>query len=40
LNDDAHYMALELLNTKALKDVFLNMIIEERFKWIEFKTMH
>jgi hypothetical protein len=40
LSDETRYMALELLNTKALKDVFLNMTPEERFKWIEFKRMH
>ena len=38
LDDETRYTAYELLNTKALKDLFLNMSKEQRFKWFEMKT--
>ncbi|ONH94313.1 hypothetical protein PRUPE_7G010100 [Prunus persica] len=37
LDDNTHYMAGDLLNTKAKKDLFLKMSLEEHSSWINFK---
>ncbi|KAM7483020.1 hypothetical protein LguiB_007603 [Lonicera macranthoides] len=37
LDDNTRYMACDLLNTKAKKDLFLKMSLEERSSWINFK---
>ncbi|XP_061342436.1 uncharacterized protein At2g29880-like [Gastrolobium bilobum] len=37
LEDKTWFLAIDLLNTKAKKDMFLSMSLEERFSWINFK---
>ncbi|WJX82328.1 hypothetical protein P8452_65104 [Trifolium repens] len=37
LNDIMRFKTVELLNTKAKKDFFLKMSLEERSSWIKFK---
>ncbi|CAL2260205.1 unnamed protein product [Prunus armeniaca] len=37
LDDNARFLAIELLNTKVKQDMFLKMSPEERSSWISFK---
>ncbi|PRQ25238.1 putative Myb/SANT-like domain-containing protein [Rosa chinensis] len=39
LTDEACFMALDLLNTKAKQDFFLKMTPEQRLNWITYKQM-
>ncbi|PRQ36767.1 hypothetical protein RchiOBHm_Chr4g0395221 [Rosa chinensis] len=39
LTDEACFMALDLLNTKAKQDFFLKMTPEQRHNWITYKQM-
>ena len=40
LSDELRYFALDLVNTKLLKEVVMNMTPEERSNFIHFKSMN